>query len=60
METIESAYQCRDNCTVFITIGLPNYCPHCGSTEVYEIDKDTTRYETVDEYYENYENTTVD
>lgn len=53
MDSIETTYQCRNGCTVFITVGLPNYCPHCGSREVYEMGQDETRYEVTDEHYEN-------
>lgn len=46
-------YQCQQGCTVFRTIGLPSFCPHCGSKEVYETERDTTQYRIADEHYTN-------
>lgn len=50
---VESTYQCINNCATFTTIGVPAYCPHCGSKEVHQLDSSVTTFRTVDEYYEN-------
>lgn len=46
-------FQCVNGCNVFQTIGLPSFCPFCGSREVFETDETVTKYETMDEAYEN-------
>lgn len=33
---IATAWQCENLCNVFETVGVPNQCPHCGATELYQ------------------------
>lgn len=56
---IASAFQCVNSCLIFETVGVPAYCPHCGSREVYETDESVTKYETMDEQYVNKHSATV-
>jgi RNA polymerase subunit RPABC4/transcription elongation factor Spt4 len=28
-------WECINNCTTFETVGHPEMCPHCGSTDLY-------------------------
>lgn len=51
MESPTRRYRCINKCNVFETLGVPTFCPYCGSREVYPTDEGAELYETSDEIY---------
>lgn len=50
---LSTAWTCPNKCNVFEVLGVPSFCPHCGTKEVYPSDEDLTVYVPYDEGYVN-------
>jgi hypothetical protein len=49
-------WQCTDKCNTFETVGVPRYCPHCGTPDIEPLAEGAVAYEPPDEVYENTSN----
>lgn len=46
-------WQCINSCNIFECLGIPTFCPHCGSRELYPTDDDMELVDNPDEAYVN-------
>lgn len=53
MDSPTRRWQCINGCNTFETVGIPTFCPFCGSREAYPASDDVELVENKDEVWIN-------